>query len=286
MSESDALKDSSHIPFRRRDPERKRKILELLEAGMRPTEIAKTVGGTEASIRKVRDAEKMKECAQNVEAHPWYQSIADKNLAECSAAARKEMPKWSTVIADSVLVRDITETELKMHTYPHTICESDSKQEKNRKLKAGRTWMRERLTDFPPRPQHHGFVIFPPSPDINYDVVDARLPKLLDDKNYQKILLSIFQSVQGKDGKESSMGDKKRKQAKLSALLKQAEQRKKEAKGIFDRFGENKNSAAKTQALDKLSETEDEKSLLHEVSRHMCENFIRIQEVSQILLCN
>jgi hypothetical protein len=212
----DAIKDSSHIQFRRGDPERKRKILDLLD-GMGPTEIAKTVGGTEASImiRKVRNAGKMKEYAQRFEAHPWYQSIADKNLAECSAAARKERPKWSTVLADAVTVRDITETELKMHTYPHTICESDSKQEKTRKLKAGRTWMRDRLTDFPPRPHHHGFVIFPPSPDINYDVVNARLPKLLDDKNYQKILLSIFQSVQGKDGKESSMGDKKRKQAKM-----------------------------------------------------------------------
>jgi hypothetical protein len=282
----DAIEQSSHIPFKRGDAARKRKILELLDGGMGPTEIAKTVGGSEAAIRKVRKSELEKERAQRVEAHPWYQSIADKNLAECSAAARKERPKWSTVLADAVTVRDITETELKMHTYPHTICESDTKQEKTRKLKAGRTWMRDRLTDFPPRPHHHGFVIFPPSPDINYDVVNTRLPKLLDDKNYQKILLSIFQSVQGKDGKESSMGDKKRKQAKMSALLQQADQRKKEAKGLLDRYGEKTVSAAKKNALDKLRETEDEKSLLHEASRHMCENFIRIQEVSQILLCN
>jgi hypothetical protein len=39
-----ATKESSHIPFRRGDPERKRKIQELLDAGMGPTEIAKTVG--------------------------------------------------------------------------------------------------------------------------------------------------------------------------------------------------------------------------------------------------
>jgi len=285
MATEDTSEDSPHIPFTRRDPVRKRTILDLLQAGMGATKIARMVGGTEASIRKVRDAEKMKESAQSVEACPWYQSIADKNLAECSDAARKEKPEWSTEIADAVPIRDITEKELKMHTYPHTVFQSDSKKEKDRKLRAGRTWMRERLTKFPPKPHHHGFVIFPPSPDFDYDDVNKNLPQLLDERDYQKVLVNIFQSVQGKYGKESSMGDRKRKQAKMSALLILAEKRNQEAIAALDRFKEKTVSVRKNMALKKLQETEAERVLLDAVSRQMSENFIRIQEVSQILFC-
>ena len=54
------LVNEREIPFRRRDPERKRKVLELFSAGLGATAIAQQVGGTEASVRKIRDAEQKK----------------------------------------------------------------------------------------------------------------------------------------------------------------------------------------------------------------------------------
>jgi len=51
--------------------------------------------------------------------------------------------------------------------------------------------MRARLIDHPPRRNHQGFVIFPPSSDKNYDVMNEKLPALLDDSNYQKLLLAV-----------------------------------------------------------------------------------------------
>ena len=157
--------DAPHIPFKRGDSDRKRKILELFSIGYGATAISRIVGGTESSVRKVRDAEKGAQlAAQAGQGNAWYQSISDEKLADCIAAARKEIPRWSTDIAETVTVRDITQDELNLHTYPHTIYKSDNNKEKSRKLKAGRKWMQERLTD-PPKRNHHGFVIFPPSPD-------------------------------------------------------------------------------------------------------------------------
>ena len=95
--------------------------------------------------------------------------------------------------------------------------------------------MQERLTD-PPKRNHHGFDIFPPSSNTDYDVVNERFPQLLDEKNYQKRLLSIFQSVQEKNGGGTSMGDMKRKQAKMSAIAACAGDRINETTTIFKRF--------------------------------------------------
>jgi len=45
--------------------------------------------------------------------------------------------------------------------------------------------MQERLTD-PPKRNHHGFDIFPPSSNTDYDVVNERFPQLLDEKKLSK----------------------------------------------------------------------------------------------------
>ena len=56
------------------DPERKRKVLELFSTGLGATVIAKVVGGTEASVRKIRDSEKQKQvAAQAGPGNPWYE---------------------------------------------------------------------------------------------------------------------------------------------------------------------------------------------------------------------
>jgi len=275
--------DAPHIPFKRGDSDRKRKILELFSIGYGATAISRIVGGTESSVRKVRDAEKGAQlAAQAGQGNAWYQSISDEKLADCIAAARKEIPRWSTDIAETVTVRDITQDELNLHTYPHTIYKSDDKEEKSRKLKAGRKWMQERLTD-PPKRNHHGFVIFPPSPDTDYDVVNERFTQLLDEKNYQKRLLSIFQSVQGKKGGGTSMGDMKRKQAKMSAIAACARDRVNEATKIFKKFADHTVSSAKAKALEELRKTEAEKVLVQDVIQHMCKIYNQVQEVSQAL---
>jgi hypothetical protein len=280
----DRESDAPNVSFKRGDSERKRKILELLRDGLGPTAIARIVGGSESSVRKVRDADTQQKVDQAGQGSSWYQLIADHKLTDCTAAARNKIQTWNTEVADSVPIRDITEKELKLHTYPHTIYKSDDEEVKKSKLKAGRRWMQERLTDSP-RVKHQGFVIFPPNPDIDYTVVNERFPQLLDEINYQKQLHSIFQSVQGENGRGSSMGDKKRKQAKMSAFSVLAGKRVKEAESKFNKFLEKTVSDDKTEALEKLRETEAEKELVHEVIQHMCDNYNRVQEVSCVLLC-
>ena len=275
--------DESHIPFKKGDPQRKRKILELFSDGqLGPSEIARMVGGTESSVRQVRDADKKKRAAQEGSGNRWYESITDKNLEELIDAARTAIPKWNTEIADTATVRDITQEELTCHTYPHTIYKSDNKVARSRKLKAGRRWMQARLTDSP-KHQHHGFVIFPPAPDTDYAVVNDRFTKLLDETNYQKKFHSIFQSVQGKKGRGASMGDNKRKQAKMSQIAELARLRVQEAKVRLARFADHTVSENKTEARATLRETEAEQVLVHEVIQHMCENYNRVQEVSHVL---
>ena len=85
-------------------PERKRKILELFSEGQGASAIARIVGGTESSVRQVRDADKKKKAAQDGSGNRWYESITDKNLEELIDAARTEIPNCNTEIADTVTV--------------------------------------------------------------------------------------------------------------------------------------------------------------------------------------
>ena len=112
-------------------PERKRKILELFSEGQGASAIARIVGGTESSVRQVRDADKKKKAAQDGSGNRWYESITDKNLEELIDAARTEIPNCNTEIADTVTVREITQEELVLHTYPHTMYKSDTKKERS-----------------------------------------------------------------------------------------------------------------------------------------------------------
>ena len=92
------------IQFKRGDPERKRKVLELFSTGLGATVIAKVVGGTEASVRKIRDSEKQKQvAAQAGPGNPWYE-ITDIELVECMAAARNELPTLNTDLDELVTV--------------------------------------------------------------------------------------------------------------------------------------------------------------------------------------
>ena len=126
--------DASHIPFKKRDPDRKRMILELFSEGQLGASAIARIGGTESSVRQVRDADKKKKAAQDGLGNRWYESITDKNLEELIDAARTEsvteILNWNTEIADTVTVRDITQEELVLHTYPHTMYKSDTKKER------------------------------------------------------------------------------------------------------------------------------------------------------------
>jgi transposase-like protein len=274
--------DSGIQVFKRGDPERKRKILELFREGDSQSDIARRFGITKQAVAQtITKAEEEEQASQAGEEIPWYQRIADDKLEECNAAAGKENPEWSTKLAEAVTVRDITENELMMHTYPHTPSVIESKVEKTNKIKAGRRWLQERLTDSPPSKNHHGFVIFP-APHYNVSdcaVVNKQLPGLLDGPYYQKVLKSIFQSVQGKDG-NTSHGDNKRKQAKLSELAEMAEQRHKEAKGKFDRFLNHTSSVKKTKAFETMREIAAEGALVNKVVDHMLELYSGIANVS------
>jgi hypothetical protein len=275
--------DAPYLPFRRGDPDRKRKILEFHSLGYGPKAIADLVGGARQSIHDVvQKAEKEARAPQAAKANPWYQCRADGKFDECIAAAHMGRPEWTTKIAEAVIVREMTQKELDLHTYPHTTSESDCSKERKRKIKAGRRWMQERFTASSPGYNHHGFALFPPSPDIDYSVVNERLPRLLDSSNYQKVLKGIFQSVQGKGG-TTSKGDGKRKQAKMLELVKMAETRCTEAKSRFNQFAVHTESKNKTEAHEKVLETASEKALLQEVINHMCENVVRIAEVSLLM---
>jgi len=209
---------------KRGDPERKRKVLQLFSDGLGATAIAKVVGGTEGSVRKIRESERKKQvAAQAGPGNPWYE-ITDIKLEECKAAARNELPKLTTDLEESVTVRDITERELKLHTYPHTISGRDALKDRNKKLKAGRTWLQERLTA-DAQPKHQGFVIFPPPEGVVHTCVNEQLPSLLDSKDYHKLIQPIFQTVQTQRSKNTSKGDKKRRQAKMMDVASMAVKR-------------------------------------------------------------
>ena len=122
--------DASHIPFKKRDPDRKRMILELFSEGQLGASAIARIGGTESSVRQVRDADKKKKAAQDGLGNRWYESITDKNLDELIDAARTEIPYWNTEITDTVTVRGITQEELVLHTYPHTMYKSNTKKER------------------------------------------------------------------------------------------------------------------------------------------------------------
>jgi hypothetical protein len=122
------------------------------------------------------------------------------------AAAHREIPEWSTKLAEDVPVRDTTPDELELHTYQQTLSGSETEEERKRQVKCGRRWLQERFTG-PAGNAHHGFVIFP-APHVSD--VNEQLSSLLDQTNYNKVLTSIFQTVQGPNG-NTSFGDKKRK---------------------------------------------------------------------------
>jgi hypothetical protein len=109
--------------------------------------------------------------------------------------------------------------------------------------------------------------------------VNKQLPGLLDKPDYQKVLTSIFQTVQGNDG-NTSQGDNKRKQAKLLELARMAKQRHKEAEGIFDRFLERTVSKKKTEALETMREIAAEGALVNEIVDHMLALYSGIAQVS------
>jgi hypothetical protein len=269
------------IQFKRRDPERKRKVLELFNDGLGATAIATIVGGTEASVRKIRSSEKKKQvAAQGGPGNPWYESTGNK-LEECEAAARNELPELTTDLDESVTIRDITAKELRLHTYPHTISGRDAPEDRAQKLKAGRTWLQERLTA-DAQPKHQGFVIFPPSEDVDNTCVNVQLPSLLVSRNYHKLFKPIFQSVQTRRSKKTSMGDRKRGQAKMNDVASMAERRVTEARTALGRFKVDTVSDPKEAAHAKLLETEAEQLLVHKVIGHMCKNYNRIQQVSLI----
>jgi hypothetical protein len=96
------------IQFKKGDPERKRKVLELFNDGLGATAISKIVGGTEASVRQIKQSEMKKQvAAQAGPGNLWYESTGNK-LEECEAAARNELPELTTDLDESVTIRDIT----------------------------------------------------------------------------------------------------------------------------------------------------------------------------------
>ena len=86
--------EASHIPFKKGDSERKRKILELFSGGqLGASAIARIVGGTESSVRQGLDADKKKKAAQEGSVNRWYESITDKNLLRPARRSQIGIPK-------------------------------------------------------------------------------------------------------------------------------------------------------------------------------------------------
>ena len=198
-------------------------------------------------------------------------------------AARNELAieRWTTDLDPSVTVRDLTQKELKSHTYPRTISEHDDSEVMKQKEKNGREWLQARLTD-PPDRYHNGFVIFPPS-DGDDDTVMSQLTSQLDETAYQKTITPIFQSVQGrKRGRrvEVSRGDNKRRQAKMWNLAAKPIKQVGEAEVIFNRFKVESDKRESARAT--LEAMRPELSVLHTATMHMCDNYLRIRQVSLI----
>ena len=269
------------IAFKRGDQERKRNILELYSEGLRQADIARQFEISPQAVYDVIKKAKQEHAAQERKEKPWYQRIADEKIEDCIAAAHSVIPVWSTKLSEAVEVRDITPKELSSHTYTHTLTGSETAKERERVVQNGRRWLRRRFTNVPSN-SHHGFVIFPaPHYSDGSDGSDsnARWPRLLDQRNYHKLLQSIFQTVQGPNG-ATSVGDKKRRQAKMLQVAALAEKRHEEAKGKLNRFADHTNSMKKTMARKEERETADDKEVVNKAIDRMLEDYSRIAEVS------
>jgi hypothetical protein len=259
----------------RGDQARKRKNLELYSAGQKQAEIARQFEITPQTVNGIiKKAEQEKQAAQ-AGAVSWYQRIVDEKIEDCIAAAKREIPEWSTNLAEDVPVRDMTLEELELHTYQQTLSGNEAAKEKKRKLKCGRRWLQERFTG-PPSNAHHGFVIFPAPHGSD---VNERLSRQLDQTYYNKVLTSIFQTVQGPYG-DTSLGDKKRKQAKMLQLAELANIRHKDATFKFGQFAVHTVSQQKDKALELMRKTAAEKELVTEAVDNMLKLYSRIAEVS------
>jgi hypothetical protein len=106
--------------------------LELYKDGTTQSEIVRMVGITQQAVAKttITIAKKEEQALRSKEETLRYQCIIDDKLEECNAAAGKENPEWTTKLAETMKVRDITEKELMMHTYLHTLSGSEPEVEK------------------------------------------------------------------------------------------------------------------------------------------------------------
>ena len=151
----------------------------------------------------------------------------------------EESPMLSTDLRDPSRVRDITDKELKEHTFPHDLNSTDPREQAR-----SRDWLRYHFGACKRSTQ--GFVIMPAHNEDDGSpcaVLFEWFPKLLDEnKKYAKELTTIFQTLQATEPK----GDGKRVQAKMTALVKLSNKRLIAAKKVVDlaALGEEQEEAA------------------------------------------
>jgi hypothetical protein len=299
---------STAIP--RRDPERKKRILKakIDEPSLKNWEIAVIANCSSDYVGKVlknhRATTHQAEAAELLEPAPagpeaaaqnpsWnFEKAVETNLAGLRAALeggplqqRKRPSRPSTNLLDPSRVRPITERELKAHTFGYDLNSTDPNE-----IKRSRSWLRNHLSGGKRGSQ--GFVIMDAHDDKDGEQRSAifdQLPKLCDNPRYSKEFKTIFQKLQAKEAK----GDGKRKQAKMTDLVKLAALRVKEAGNIARRKLQNKgqpgrkrargnkikNRVTKEAALETLEQMEEEYHCIVAATHGMCEGYDRIQKV-------
>ena len=207
------------------------------------------------------------------EDEPWFRKSIDEALKEFDPCDTEwDRPtSYTTNLRDSA--RIMSHDELKHHLIPE-----------GSNIKKVREHIRARIVNGKLKDNFHGFFVVDnlasdqdsKDRDRLETILHQRIPKLLmKDKEYRGCLLPIFEYVQDvplgpgaereSDDREldKRMGDKKRLQAKLSALMEVAARRKREA----EKRGNGKKNATK------LKKAKREDALLTELYNLVCANY-------------
>jgi hypothetical protein len=259
--------------FSSRDPARMHAIRELWENGKKTKEIASLVRLSDSWVRAIiktfKDELQLQASVQGAESEKkWFERHCS-NFSEFDSIIAKRTRGnriWTTNLADSKAVRDITKKELSRHTL-----QSVDFLTSPASLKRAQTWMSDNINGS--KKNFHGFIILPDEvdPDNVKSDLHSRLSCLLDHPDFQKCFEPIFQDLQSAN---NPAGDEMRLQAKMGDLIEEAEARVTAAeKALKGR------KTDKTEREDDLKQKKADLKLLRDAVLEMCGNYERTGKV-------
>jgi Holliday junction resolvase-like predicted endonuclease len=262
------------------------KVQKLLKAGNYFTQrqIAETVGCHTVYVAQIKKSKLM------AEQPPWYQ----KHVSKGHEFDPSGQPiTYTSNLSSQVPLREISREELAKHNL--IIRGEGARGERRRKQS-----LRRALFQGAHKESFHGFVevkqtMSEEDSELLDTILNTKLPAMLAKASYEECFATIFEFVQlaplgpgemrGDDKKEDDrrMGDKKRSQAKLSALLQTASERVKNAQSGVDKC--TRKSGKEKRGVDSaLASAKRDEALLLDLLRLMRKHYDCIREVRKSIL--